>query len=89
MKFTALLVITVSVLSGKAAEAFCSKPDAPYCASRYGNFDDESEFDRCKSEMESFKYDTESYLSCLRRESEDAVNDYDDAVTSFNRRARG
>ena len=77
------------------ARAYCSKPDAPYCASRYGAFDDDYDFDRCKREMVSYRSDLEFFLDCLRRESEDlkrqgdeATDDYNDAVESFNRRAR-
>lgn len=86
---------------GNNAVAFCSKPDAPYCASRYGAFDDEYEFSRCKSEMESYKSDVEDFVSCVKREIEDltrqaddltrqgdtAVDEYQDTVSSFNRRA--
>jgi hypothetical protein len=54
------------------------------------------DFDRCKREMQSYRDEVESYLSCLKRESEQlrrdsdgAISDYNDAVASFNRRARG
>src|SRR5262245_51100300 len=50
------------------AAAYCSKPSAPYCAERYGRFTDENDFDRCRREMESFKLDMESFISCTRRE---------------------
>ena len=90
------LIGVVLLIFGSSAGAFCSEPDAPYCASRYGAFDDEYEFDRCKREMESYQSEVEDFISCLKREIEDlnrkgnqAVDDYTDAVTSFNRRARG
>jgi hypothetical protein len=67
--------------------AFCSKPDAPYCASQYDKFDDQQEFESCKSEMESYKSEVEDFTSCLKRESEGAISDYNDAVQSFNVRA--
>ena len=69
--------------------AYCSKPDAPYCASQYGKFDDQYDFDRCKREVESFKSEVEDFLSCQRRENQQAIDDYNEAVESFNRRARG
>lgn len=80
-----LLLATISVTS---AQAYCYKPDPPSCATRYGAFDDEWEFSRCKREMESYKSDVEIFLSCQRRESDDAISDYNSAVQSFNRRAR-
>lgn len=71
------------------SHAYCSKPDAPYCASQYGKFDDQYDFDRCKSEMENFKSEVEDFLSCQRRENQQAIDDYNEAVESFNRRASG
>jgi hypothetical protein len=89
-----LASVTLALMVADAA-AYCSEPDAPYCASRFGPFEDEDEFNRCKREMESYRSDVEELLDCLRDESEDlkrqgdnAANEYDDAVQSFNRRAR-
>jgi hypothetical protein len=83
------------LVSISQASAFCSKPDAPYCASSFGSFDDQYEFDRCKREMESYKDDVESFLRCqnlkieqIRSERQRAIDDYNEAVESFNRRAR-
>lgn len=83
-----------------SALAYCSEPSAPSCAARYGAFDDHWDFERCKSGMESYKYDVESFVSCNSREAQeaidkargensDATSEYNDAVESFNRRARG
>lgn len=75
-----------------SAYAYCYEPSAPSCASTFGGFDDEWEFDRCKREMESYKADVESYIDCnnqqARRKNEDAISEYESAVDSFNRRAR-
>lgn len=99
-----LLVASLMVVSMPTiAAAYCSKPDAPYCATRYGPFDDQYDFDRCKREMQSYRDDVQSFLSCLKRESDQTINDYSisswtkagspDAsrvsTYSFNRRARG
>jgi hypothetical protein len=81
-----------------AANAYCSEPSAPYCAEQWDAFDNEYDFDSCKSEMESYKNDVDDYLQCLRREVEeaaeearrkgdDALSTYNDAVEAFNRRA--
>jgi hypothetical protein len=77
------------------AFAYCSAPSAPSCASRYGAFDDEDAFRRCKREMESYKSEAQDFLSCTKREADDlnrksnnAIEEYNNAVESFNRRAR-
>jgi hypothetical protein len=84
-----VIAISLLVTSIDPVRAYCSKPDAPYCATRFGKFDDQNDFDRCKREMESYRSDVESFLDCQRRESQQALNDYNYAVESFNRRARG
>ena len=78
----------------------CSEPSVPYCASKYGAFDDQDEFRRCKSEMESYQSEAQDFLSCVKREADDVlsslkrksdrvIDEYNGAVESFNRRARG
>ncbi|WP_309086405.1 hypothetical protein [Chelativorans sp.] len=85
-----LIAVGLLLAAPKGAQAaYCSEPSAPYCAEQYGEFDDGYEFERCKSEMESYRADVESYLDCLREASEQALSEYNDAVESFNRRARG
>lgn len=84
-----VLVAAIIGISVQSSQAYCSKPDAPYCTAKYGKFDDQYEFDRCKSEIESYKSDVESYLSCQRGENQRAIEEYNEAVESFNRRARG
>jgi hypothetical protein len=91
------LIIVIS--SGSSAFAFCIKPSAPYCATSFGDFTDQWEFDRCKREMESYQDDVQRYLNCRNDEAQTAVeearednnralNEYNDAVESFNNRAR-
>lgn len=84
-----VLIMIAAVSITAEAGAFCTKPDAPYCAASFGAFDDRSDFESCRSEMESYKSNVEEFLSCQKRESDSAVSDYNDAVESFNRRARG
>lgn len=90
MRFTFLVL--ACVLTPSIASAYCSEPSSPYCADRFGKFDDEYDFQRCRSEMESYSSDVEMYVSCIVREAENdrskAINAYNDAVESFNRRAR-
>lgn len=90
------ILLTLAVLPlmplNEASAFYCSEPTAPSCASRYGSFDDEWEFERCKREMDSYKDEVESYIDCnnqqARRENDDAISNYSSAVDSFNRRAR-
>lgn len=89
----------MSVLPVSRAYAYCSEPSAPSCASGYGAFE-QWEFDSCKSEMESYKDDVESFMRCNNDEAEEALekarndnqsatSDFNDAVEAFNRRASG
>ena len=69
------------------------EPSAPSCASRYGSFDDEWEFDRCKRDMENYRDEVESFIQCNNDEihrahqaSEEAASEYSEAVDGFNKR---
>lgn len=92
------LAAVVSLLSSGEAFAYCSEPSAPYCANSYSDFSDENEFESCKRDMEDYGDEVNSYVECLQREvdaaidearrnSDQAVGEYNDAVDSFNRRA--
>jgi len=86
----AMISLILSLASSAvAAWGYCSEPSAPSCATRYGPFDDTYDFDRCKSQKRSYQSDVESFLSCIRSDTERAIQEYNDAVESFNRRARG
>lgn len=94
MRFAVILVAaTVLVWSATSPSLafYCRKPSAPSCAERYGSFDDDYEFDRCKREMEDFKSEVERFIDCnnqqARSDNEESISDYKDAVESFNRRA--
>ncbi|NEH44747.1 hypothetical protein GR215_23150 [Rhizobium leguminosarum] len=97
---TAAFFGAVATFSSSEVFAYCSEPSAPSCASRFGEFDDEWEFDRCKREMESYKDDVERFIGCnndeaeaaitkARDDNENSTSEYNDAVEAFNRRARG
>lgn len=85
----AMIVAAALLFTSEQAFAYCSKPDAPYCATRFDAFDDQDDFDSCKSETESYKSNVEDFMRCLRRQGDEAVSDYESAVASFNRRAGG
>jgi hypothetical protein len=95
-----VLMASLYGLDVSPALAYCSEPSAPYCATRYGTFDGEDEFRRCKREMESYQSEAQDFLSCQKREVDDllsvmkrksdgVIEEYNSAVESFNRRARG
>lgn len=86
---TFLSMVAFLATSDPAGASYCSEPNAPYCASRHGSFDDEDEFSRCKREMQRYRNEVEAYLECLRQESDETVSEYESVVSSFNRRARG
>jgi hypothetical protein len=100
MRIAWAAVSCVLVLVARPAFAYCTEPSAPYCASRYGAFEDQDEFRRCKREMESYQSEAQDFLSCTKREADDLIStlkrksdsvieEYNSAVESFNRRARG
>lgn len=37
--------------------------------------------------MESYKSEVEDFMSCLKKQGDEAVNEYNDAISSFNSRA--
>ena len=83
-----LLLVTIAVaFTGKIASAECSAPSAPSCAFRQAEFEDQEDFDRCNRQMQQYRNGVESYLSCLKRESDQAISDYNNAIVAFNRRA--
>ena len=88
MKLIFCTCVALVTVASPAEAYFCSEPSAPYCVSRYGPFNDGYDFERCKREVQQYASDTEEYLRCLNRESEAAVSAYNEAVESFNRRAR-
>lgn len=89
-----IILAVAAFFSPIGAFAYCSEPSAPSCASRYGSFDDEWEFDRCKRDMEDYRSEVESFISCNNDEirkaqqaSEEAASEYSEAVDDFNKRA--
>jgi len=39
--------------------------------------------------MEAYKSEAQDFLSCTKRQSDGVIEEYNNAVESFNRRARG
>jgi hypothetical protein len=72
----------------KPALADC-QPSSPTCATRYGAFDDQDDFEQCKRNMNSYKSEVELFLLCVQNDADLVRRQYNGAVDSFNRRARG
>lgn len=102
MLLAALIALCGNLALPSIAFAYCSEPSAPYCATGYGAFSDEYQFNSCKREMESFASEADDYISCradeatqiaqdaaddAKRDADSIINSYNDAVASFNRRA--
>jgi hypothetical protein len=86
----ALIVAGLVVALPSLSEAFfCpSKPRAPFCLDRFSRFDDRSDFDRCRNELESYKSAVRSYADCQQQLIDDAIKEYNSAVATFDRRVR-
>ncbi|WP_413992419.1 hypothetical protein ACMDCR_10180 [Labrys okinawensis] len=68
------------------AQALCSEPERPACSEQSGAFDDQSDYEECLSQMRSYKSDVDDYLQCMKRESDAALQAYNEAVDQFNSR---
>jgi hypothetical protein len=88
MKAVMIAVTGIGLLQGPALANTCYEPSAPSCVTGYGGFEDEDEFLSCKGEMESYQSDVEAYLECLKHNSQEAIDAYNDAINSFNHRAQ-
>lgn len=87
----AVMVFASTAMLGaiSPAIAYCSAPTAPSCATRYGAFDDQDDFDRCKRQISSYQSEANEFLACTKREADRVIEEYNSTVESFNRRARG
>lgn len=63
------------------AMAYCSEPSAPSCATGYGSFDGEWEFDSCKRDMESYQSEVEAFYQCNKRQAQEFVDKAEEART--------
>ncbi len=72
--------VFLSIINASDVWAYCSEPSAPSCASGYGNFDDEWEFNNCKSEMESYQSNIEDFVRCKQGEVDDANGEAEEAA---------
>lgn len=83
------VALVVSLTGGAAQAYYCSEPIRPSCIDRYGTFDDECSFDRCKREVESYLSEVEDFRSCLADAHRQAGDEADAVVERFNCKAQG
>lgn len=70
--------------------AYCSRPEAPYCAGERGPFSDQSAALRCQSEVRSFGREVEEFAQCIGDARDPdvraAIRDYEEAASSLGYR---
>jgi hypothetical protein len=63
------------------------RPEAPFCATTFGSFLDEFEFQRCRDEMTEYQSKLGRFARCLVSEQERSIQEFNEAVRTFNARA--
>lgn len=99
MKYAILMVALLGTTPVHALDMLCighrpifedrgvERPDLPTCQDGYGGFA-EWEFDSCRSEIENYQRELNGYIDCLSSEADQAIDEYNQVVETFNRRAR-
>ena len=84
------LISSITLASSPShAFLFCNEPREPSCVDGNGYFDDEDQFNSCKSEVENYISDVKTYTECLIEEHDKAVKQSNDVIEKFNCRAAG
>lgn len=86
---TAALTLLFAHLATAQTYQSCYEPDPPSCIDRFGTFDDEWSFDRCRRDMEDYVDEMVSFRSCLANWHEAAGNEVEDVIERFNCKASG
>lgn len=68
---------------------FCDEPQPPNCIDRYGTFDDDWSFNRCRNDVGDYVEEVARFQSCLAEWHGAAGREADDVVDEFNCRAQG
>ncbi|MDI7862542.1 hypothetical protein MRS76_11275 [Rhizobiaceae bacterium n13] len=63
------------------------RPEVPYCATSGFSFFDEFSFNSCRSEMEGYRSKVEDFIKCLGAENDRVVDEFNEAIGDFNRKA--
>lgn len=93
MKAFPIIAFALACAIGAEAQAqtynSCFEPAPPDCIDRYGTFDDEWSFNRCKRDVESYIDDVSMFRSCLANWHEAVGYEVDEVIERFNCKARG
>jgi hypothetical protein len=92
----AWIILTAMVSTVDARPYRCSgfgylrleRPEKPSCFTMPFEGDDIL-FEDCRSQMQSYKSSMRDYLDCLKAESDEAIEEYNSTVRSFNCNAQG
>ena len=98
MRYTLAALVTMMPLAAHASP-ICSEPQPPYCLDSYYTFEDQSSFDACQNDMESYQSEVDRYLRCVSDWAddqvaeandlqEDAISEFQEAVDRFECKAR-
>lgn len=86
MRIVTIFALLTMFPSYVHAYILCTEPKEPYCVSN--EFQDEADFFSCKSEMDRYKRNVNSYVACLSEAGDEEIRKYNKAVERFNCRAR-
>jgi hypothetical protein len=81
------LGILLAIIIPSSALGSCFEPDKPFCVNGYQRFSSSVDFENCKNDLDRYRDEVEDYLACLKRKSNDAIDEYNDAVQDFNTQA--
>jgi hypothetical protein len=87
MRALALPILAASLLSLPAQALSlrrCTEPTEPYCLSLSSEFRSQYDFSSCRSSVESFRSEAQSYRECLRRNDREVVEEVNRVVRKFN-----
>ncbi len=79
-------IVALAALGGRPATAqmYCSAPSEPSCIGMMSFSRDQMSFDLCRSQVQSYRSETTSYLACLRRGQEEAMEQANEAIRRRN-----
>lgn len=83
-----MLYMSSTLASGQTYHS-CFEPDPPSCIDRYGTFDDEWSFDRCRRDVESYVEEVSTFRDCLAQWHEAVGDEAAATIERFNCKARG
>ena len=81
--------LALAVQQQSAAQGFCTTPYPPNCIDGFGAFESDWALRDCRSEIDRFAEEVQSYARCRTDEIEGLYAELEVQVRRFNCRARG